>query len=222
MSFIRDIEVLNFDEEDFDNPSDEMSDIHPEIRREGTENSSGKNKKDEKKPSVFSEIMSWVVPFAVALAVVFVLKTYIIINAEVPTGSMENTIMTGDNLIGFRLSYQFADPQRGDIIIFNAPDAPSQKYIKRIIGMPGDTVTIDDAKVYINGKELDEPYLKEAWVVKNDDMEYVVPSGCYFVMGDNRNTSEDARYWTNTYVTRESILGKAVVIYWPVNHIGKL
>lgn len=169
----------------------------------------------QQEPSVFREIMSWVIPIVVAVALVLVLKTYVIINANVPTGSMENTIMTGDNLIGFRLAYKFSDPQRGDVIIFPAPDNPQEKYIKRIIGLPGETVTIEDATVYIDGEVLEEDYLPEEWVVMNDDLEYQVPEGCYFVMGDNRNNSEDARYWTNTYVKGEDIIGKALFIYWP-------
>ncbi len=170
------------------------------------------------------EVISWILYFAAAIAIALFLKNYIIINANIPTGSMENTIMTGDNVIGFRLSYTFSKPERGDIIIFKYPDDETQNFVKRVIGLPGETVTIKEAKVYINGSEepLDESYLKEEWVRDNGPFEFEVPEGCYFVMGDNRNSSKDSRYWTNTYVTEDEIIGKAIFVYFPFNHAGVL
>ena len=140
------------------------------------------------------------------------INNFILLNAKVPSGSMENTIMTGDRLFGFRLSYLMEDPKRGDIVIFKYPDNESINYIKRIIGLPGETVTIKDSKVYINNSAtpLKEDYLKEEWVIANDGMQFQVPEGCYFMMGDNRNNSKDSRYWTNTYVARDKILAKAI------------
>ena len=170
---------------------------------------------EEEKPSALREFLSWVLPIGLAILIVWLLKTYVIINAHVPSGSMENTIMTNDNLIGFRLAYAFGDVERGDVIIFYAPDKPEEKYIKRVIGLPGETVTISNACVYIDGQLLEEDYLMEEWTVMNDGLEYQVPAGSYFVMGDNRNHSEDARYWQNTYVTDDMILGKAIFVYWP-------
>ena len=148
--------------------------------------------------AVIREILSWVIPFVIALAVAMFLKNYIIINADVPTGSMENTIMPGDRLIGNRLAYRSKSPERGDIVIFRYPDNEEELYVKRVIGLPGETVDIRDGYIYIDGADtpLDE--------------------------GDNRNDSWDARYWTNPYVREDKILGKAAVIYWPVHDIGKL
>ena len=97
--------------------------------------------------NIWREIGSFVGPFVLAFLVAFFLKEYIIINADIPSGSMENTIMTGDRLIGNRLAYLFGEPERGDIIIFKYPDDETQLFVKRIIGMPGETVTIEDAKV---------------------------------------------------------------------------
>ena len=121
-----------------------------------------------------------------------------------------------DRLFGFRLSYLMEDPKRGDIVIFKYPDNESINYIKRIIGLPGETVTIKDSKVYINNSAtpLKEDYLKEEWVIANDGMQFQVPEGCYFMMGDNRNNSKDSRYWNNTYVARDKILAKAIFRYW--------
>ena len=170
------------------------------------------------------ELLSWILTFAFAIGVARFLKNFIIINATVPTGSMENTIMPGDDLLGLRTAYLFKDPQRGDIIIFKFPDDESQKFIKRIIGLPGDLVQIEDGKVYINGSttSLEEPYLKEEWTRNTGPFEFVVPEGCYFVMGDNRNDSLDSRYWDNPFVTEDEIIRKAEFIYYPFSHFAKL
>ncbi len=181
-------------------------------------------KEKEPKVSVVREMISWIATFAVAMLVAVVLKNYVIINADIPTGSMENTIMPGDRLIGNRLAYVRAEPGRGDIVIFHYPDNEEDLYVKRIIGLPGETVTIEDGRVYIDGstEPLEESYLKNNWFVSTGPYYFEIPEGSYLMLGDNRNDSWDARYWENTYVKREKILGKAVVIYWPFEDIGKL
>lgn len=181
--------------------------------------------KEEEVPiNIFREICSLAGTFLVALLAAVFLKEYIIINANIPSGSMENTIMTGDRLIGNRLAYLFGEPERGDIVIFKYPDDESQLFVKRIIGMPGETVTIEDAKVCVGTDEvktmLEEPYLKEEWVTGTGPYLFEVPEGSYLVLGDNRNDSKDARYWVNTYVDADKILGKAVFIYWPFADFG--
>lgn len=185
---------------------------------------SGKNKKNLAKRAVMSEILSWVITLVVAFAIGYILRMYVLINADIPSGSMENSIMTGDRLIGSRLAYLNAEPERGDIIIFNYPDDPSQKFTKRVIGLPGEHVEIVNSKIYIDDSKtpLEEPYLKEDWVIATGPYSYDVPEDSYFVLGDNRNNSLDARYWTNTYVTKENIIGEAEFVYWPFNHISKL
>lgn len=179
---------------------------------------------EEKKPSIIGEIMSWVIPLLVAVLVALILKNYVIINANVPTGSMLNTIQEGDDLFGFRLAYMFSEPERGDIIIFKYPDDNSQKYIKRLIGLPGDKVVIDQGKIYINDSEepLKEDYLPEEWVTENGPFTFEVPENSYLMLGDNRNNSWDARYWENTYVTKDDIIGKAWFIYYPFSHMRML
>ena len=117
-------------------------------------------KKPEEKTSPVKEILSWVLTIAFAIVAAILIKNYVIINANIPSGSMENTIQIGDDIFGFRLAYTFSDPKRGDIVIFNAPDSPSEKYIKRVIGLPGETVTIEDGQVYIDGEALEDDYLK--------------------------------------------------------------
>lgn len=182
------------------------------------------NEGKQSKRSVAKEAASWILTFAIAIAVALILRNYVLINANVPTGSMENTIVTGADMFGYRLAYLNSDPERGDIIIFRFPDNEKEKYVKRIIGLPGETVTINEGKIYINDatEPLEEEYLKEDWVEAAGPYVFQVPENSYFVMGDNRNNSYDSRYWDNTFVTREEIIGKALFVYYPFNHMGTL
>ncbi len=175
------------------------------------------------KNSLKAEILSWLQILVTAALIAFVLNTFIIANSKVPTSSMENTIMAKDRVIGLRLSYRFSSPKEGDIAIFRFPDDESIYYVKRVIGLPGDTIDIKDGKVYKNGSEtpLDEPYLKEA-MFPEEDMHFEVPENSYFMMGDNRNLSYDARYWNNTFVSEDKLIAKVVFRYWPLNKIGKV
>lgn len=183
-----------------------------------------KRTKKGKVVSVASEILSWSFSFLFAMLFALAIKNHVIINADVPTGSMENTIMPGNRLIGNRLAYIKADPKRGDIVIFHYPDDEEALYVKRVIGLPGETVDIQDGKIYLNGSEepLTENYLKETWWVATGPYHFEIPENCYLMLGDNRNDSWDARYWDNTYVESEKILGRAEFIYWPFDDMGKL
>ena len=120
-----------------------------------------------------------------------------------------------DRIFGIRLAYVLGDPQRLDIVIFRYPDDESQLFIKRIIGLPGETVEIIDGKVYIDGSEtpLDDSFTPET--PTGNYGPYTVPENCYFMLGDNRNNSKDSRFWQNTFVERDAILGKAVLKYFP-------
>lgn len=191
--------------------------------------------RDSKLSPMVKELLSWVEVIVAAFLISLFLTQVVLINAHVPTGSMMNLIEPGDNLFGFRLAYTFSDPKRFDIVIFQYPVEPETRYIKRIIGLPGETVDIIDGKIYIDGADepLKEDYLPEEWVSENDGYTFNVPEGCYLCLGDNRNISQDARFWAKialkegvaeteeeaekyTYVTREQILGKALFIYWPL------
>lgn len=192
-----------------------------------------RRREDERRRAVRKEVFSWIRMFVIVIVVVLVLTRCIIINASVPSGSMENTIMTKDRLIGFRFSYWFDDPERGDIVLFAYPVDEKKTYIKRIIGLPGEAVEIRDGHIYIDGstEPLQEDYLKEEWVWENDGYVLHVPEDCYFVMGDNRNNSEDARFWAQIaleqgladtpeeaeqyrFVERDKIKGKAIFTYY--------
>ncbi len=169
------------------------------------------------------EIISWIQILVTAALIAFVLNRFIIANSRVPSASMENTIMTHDRVIGSRLSYHYSDPERGDIVIFYFPDDVTEKtyYVKRIIGLPGDIIDIKDGHVFLNGSEepLEEPYLKDDMETP-EELHFEVPEDCYFMMGDNRNFSSDARFWDNTYVKREKIVAKVLFRYFP--SIGKI
>lgn len=174
------------------------------------------NPEEPQKINWAEEIISWIKILAAAAIIAFALNTFIIANSRVPSGSMENTIMTKDRVIGSRLTYKFSEPERGDIAIFHFPDDESIFYVKRIIGLPGETVDIIDGKVYINGSEtpLDEPYIKEA-MDPEDPLHYEVPEDSYFMMGDNRNWSADSRRWKNTFVKKEKLVAKVYFRYYP-------
>ncbi len=181
-------------------------------------------KKDEKKPltkqDVLKEIWSWIETIGLAVIFAFIITTFIIVNAKVPSASMETTVMTGDRLIANRLSYIFSEPQRYDIVVFKFPDDESKLYIKRIIGLPGETVHIVNGEVYIDDstEPLRTDFLHEP--MRTPDETYTVPEGCYFMMGDNRNHSSDSRFWDNKFVAEDKILGKAVFRYYPFTEIG--
>ena len=214
----------------------ENSTVESETEKEekiDTDKKKKKDKKQEKEEFNFKkELFSWIKIFVVAVVIAFFINNVIIMNANVPSGSMKNTISEGDRMIGLRTAYWFSDPQRGDIVIFENPDykengsrADDKYYVKRVIEMPGDKVVISNAKVYINDSKtpLNETYLPEEWTQVNGDeepLEYKVPKGCYFLMGDNRNNSSDARFWKNTYVKRSKIIAKAEFKYWPWDHKG--
>lgn len=176
---------------------------------------SEEEKKRKKQQAIKEEVISWIETIVAAVVLAFLINTFIVVNAKVPSGSMENTVMTGDKLFANRLSYVFSEPERFDIVVFKYPDDESLLYIKRIIGLPGETVEIRDGKVYINGstEPLDDSFIKEK--MDGADGVYQVPEGEYFMLGDNRNNSSDSRFWNYKFVKKDKILGKAIIKYYP-------
>lgn len=172
---------------------------------------------DREKSPFITELIQWMIALAVALAAAFIINSFLLVNAQIPSGSMEDTIMPGDRVFGNRLAYVFSEPERFDIIIFKYPDDESQLFIKRVIGLPGETVEIRDGNIYIDGSEAPLDDVKTKETMEGSFGPYTVPEGCYFVMGDNRNNSRDSRYWEHTFVSEDEILGKAVFRYWPLN-----
>lgn len=165
----------------------------------------------------------YVKAIGVALILALVVRTYVVQAFKIPSESMVATLLIGDHLLVDKLRYRYSDPQRGDIVVFKYPRNPEVDYVKRIVGLPGETLEVIGETVYIDGKPLDEPYarweptpfsLGEAYRFPK----VTVPTGTYFMMGDNRNHSQDSRYWGA--LPRELMYGKAFLIHWSWNGTG--
>lgn len=180
-----------------------------------------KSKKNEQEYSVGRELWEYIKLIVIVVVVMVGLQKFVLINAQIPSESMENNIMTGDRIFGNRLAYLKSNPERFDVVIFKFPDNENEYFIKRVIGLPGETVDIVDGKVYIDGSDtpLDDSFCKEEPLGVKDG-HFEVPEESYFMLGDNRNVSRDSRFWNNPYVKKEKILGKAVVRYWPLTKIS--
>ena len=171
------------------------------------------------------EILSWVFYIAFVLVLTWVIITFVGQRTRVDGRSMMNTLHDGDNLIVEKLSYRFSDPKRFDIIVF-PPTGKKEYYIKRIIGLPGETVQImDDGSIYINGEKLEENYGME--VIKPETIGRAAEpielgDDEYFVMGDNRRVSLDSRSEEVGTVSEDSIVGKAFIRLYPFNQIKLL
>ena len=179
-------------------------------------------RKKRRKERLLREILEYLLTFFIVALAVLALNRFALINARIPSGSMADTISENDQIFGSRFAYNKTDPQRFDIIIFRYPDDPSKLFIKRIIGLPGEKVEVRDGKVYINdaAEPLDDSFTPER--PEGDAGPYFVPENCYFVMGDNRNHSNDSRFWENKFVDRKAILGKGLFRYWPPDKMGRI
>ena len=171
------------------------------------------------------ELLNTAIYLLCVLGAVWLVITFVGQRTEVEGASMENTLHNGDNLIVDKLSYRFHDPERFDIIVFPFQFQDNTYYIKRIIGLPGETVDIVDGKVYINGEKLEENYGME--VIKPETIGRAAEpielgDDEYFVMGDNRNNSSDSRTDMVGNIKRENIIGKAWLRIWPVSDFGVL
>jgi len=134
---------------------------------------------------------------------------------------MEGTIQTNSIIFSTRYDVRENDLERYDILTFVSPDDSEVTYIKRLIGLPGETVEVKEGKVYADGAELDNSFIKESQSQIGDGV-YEVPEGCCFFMGDNRNNSNDSRFWNNPYVPIDNIRAKAKCILFPFSNVGSL
>lgn len=183
-----------------------------------------KNKQNTKKAeetSLGREIWGYVKLIVVVVVAMVILQRFVILNIEIPSESMENTTLIGDRIFANRLAYIKSDPKRFDVVIFRFPDDEKKNFIKRVIGLPGETIDVINGKVYINASDtpLDDSFCKEEPLGLKDG-HFEVPEDAYFVLGDNRNHSSDSRFWNQPYVRKEKILGKAGFRYWPFTRIS--
>ena len=185
------------------------------------------------KKSVIREYFESIV---IAVILALFVRTWVVQAFKIPTGSMENNLLIGDHLLVNKFIFgptplaigravlPVRAPRRGDVVVFKYPDEPDRDFIKRIIGLPGETVELRNKKVYINGRPIDEPYVHFLTPPSSDYQEVTsfdvrerygpvtVPPDQYFVMGDNRDNSQDSRYWG--FLPRGYIKGRAALIYW--------
>lgn len=169
------------------------------------------------------ELLGMIVYIAVVLALTFLVVRYVGQRTQVDGHSMEPTLYDQDNLIVDKISYRFRDPERFDIIVFPFQYKENTYYIKRIIGLPGETVQIVDGDIYINGTILEEDYGKETMVSSGRAInEIQLGEDEYFVLGDNRNHSEDSRFDDVGNIKRPNIIGRAFIRIWPFSRFGLL
>jgi signal peptidase I len=174
-------------------------------------------------------IVEYVVLAVVAVAVALLIQAFLVKPYRIPSPSMEDTLLIGDRVLVDRISWRFSQPERGDIVVFHPPVGGSV-LIKRIIGLPNDEISLRGGFVYINGRRLDEPYVRRVdgrqepsepfsnglpWSLQEP---YKAPAGSYFVMGDNRTDSGDSRDFGP--IKREQFVGRAFARYWPPGRIG--
>lgn len=177
--------------------------------------------------SVMKEIVSTIFTFIVVFALVWLLRVYVIEPFQVEGRSMDNTLQDGERLVMLKL----AEVDRFDVVVVPPPNVPEKLYIKRVIGIPGDTIEFKDDKLILNGKPLDEPYLAEMQAQTEGNFTYdmtleertgatEVPEGQIFVMGDNRRNSTDGRNFG--FINIEDVRGEADFIHWPLSEFGLL
>lgn len=180
---------------------------------------------EERQGGFLRGALSLVVMVLFVAGLAWLLRTFVFTAYEIPSGSMEQTIMTGDMVFAEKVSYYFREPQAGDIVTFADPEIPGRTLIKRCIATAGQTVDVNgDGVLYIDGVAQDETYVsgKPTLPLSNSSITfpYTVPSGYIWVMGDNRTNSQDSRYFGAIPIS--SVSGHAAVVYWPVSDIGVL
>lgn len=174
--------------------------------------------------SLWLFFLDFIETIVIALAIFVVVYRFLFQPHQVRGNSMFDNFHDGEYLLTDKIDYRFHEPSRGDVVVFKAPKNEDYDYIKRIVGLPGDQVSIKDGQVWINSEKLDESGYLDPRIITRPGMfteegEIItVPIGSYFVMGDNRNNSSDSRDWGPVPI--ENIVGKAWVRYWPINELG--
>jgi signal peptidase I len=190
-------------------------------------------------PDPLRVVVDWIVTIVGAVAIVLLVKAYVVNPYRIPSSSMEPTLHCAqpasgcearfsDRVLANRFIYHLRDPQRGEIVVFDTPDAARVKcgaggtFVKRLVGLPGETIEVrlerGEGYVYVNGRRLEEPYIEDGRRPNREFGPQKVPADSYFMMGDNRTQSCDSREWGS--VPRESLIGKVFATYWPPTRIS--
>lgn len=168
-------------------------------------------------------IKEWVEPIIIAVILALIIRTFVVQAFKIPTGSMRPTLMEGDRLLVNKFIYKFKEPKRGDVIVFVSPEDKKKDFIKRLVGLPGETLEISNGTLLIDDKApeaaslLKEHYYYNRGGFAQKDQSVEIPGDSYFVLGDNSISSRDSRYWG--YMPKKNLIGKAFLIYWPPTRI---
>lgn len=174
-----------------------------------------------RKRSATSRILEYIAIILGAILIAILVQGFVVKPFQIPSQSMQPTIEPGDRILVNRLSYRFGEIKQGDIIVFRSPNDPDTDFVKRVIAVGGDTIEIDNHMVIVNDEALVEDYIAP-WVNPREPIyaKRTVDEGTVFVMGDNRDNSDDSRRWG--FLDQDEIIGKAVAIYWPLSRIQRL
>lgn len=184
-----------------------------------------------------SVLRDWIESIIIAFLLAMVIRTFVVQAFKIPTGSMRMTLQEGDLILVNKFIYgakvpffnfylpAVREPKRGDVMVFVYPEDKKKDFIKRLVGLPGETVEIKGGSIYINDKPADDPIFKQIYYYNRGDFaaegqKIIVPKDSYFVLGDNSVSSKDSRYWG--FVPKNNLLGQAMVIYWPIHRIRKI
>jgi signal peptidase I len=166
------------------------------------------------------ELKDWAISIVIAVALALFIRTYIVELYMVEGPSMRPTLVNGERLVVNKFVYRLQQPGKGDVVVFRYPRDPSRDFIKRVIATAGDTIEIRDGRVSVNGQQLNEAYILEK--SRGSYPLSTVPEGTIFVMGDNRNNSEDSRFADVGFVPLHLLKGKAILVFWPVGNFRML
>ena len=211
--------------------------IETEPKGSETQPAQGGADHDRPRPTARRLVVEYGTILAIALAIAFLLQAFVVKPYRIPSPSMVPTLDPGDRVLVARFLYRLESPRHGDIVVFRYPLQTKLVFVKRLIGLPGDTLAVRDGYVYRNGVRLNEPYvarqsngrpvptepgpaiagstISQPWSLNQP---YTVPPDSYFMMGDNRTNSDDSRMWGP--VPKKDVIGKAFFVYWPPGHIG--
>ena len=184
-----------------------------------------------------SVIRDWMESIIIAFLLAMVIRAFVVQAFKIPTGSMRMTLIEGDLILVNKFIYgakipftnlrlpALRQPKRGDVIVFIFPEDKKKDFIKRLVGLPGEIIEIKGGSIYVNGRAAAEPIFNQIYYYNRGDFgaegqKIVIPKDSYFVLGDNSASSKDSRFWG--FVPKNNLLGKALIIYWPLNRIRQL